>query len=333
MTENAIADAIDVVSKSPLSAVVLELPAERIVAASPTAADLLSQGGGMPVIGRSLEDFTTDDASGGVDLLLSGRINGYETTRAFRGSAGEDVRLHAWVRGIGEGSKHAIAVVWPAPTKPDTLLPAMKGEDVPPLVGSVNADLVVDRVCQGVEEVLGAAPAELLGGSVLRLVEPEDAANLMWAIAQATTSGAGASVRVRLRRAHGESLWCLFLVQPLIPPPSFTFAVLGDGDEEEPAGGPGRAARALWRLGHGMETSAVARDLQRLSDRSGVDLTLLTTRELDVVGRLVAGDRVPAMAKAMYLSQSTIRNHLSAVFRKLRISSQQELLDLLRDRT
>jgi hypothetical protein len=40
MTENAIAKAIDVVSKSPLSAVVLELPAERIVAASPTAADL-----------------------------------------------------------------------------------------------------------------------------------------------------------------------------------------------------------------------------------------------------------------------------------------------------
>jgi DNA-binding NarL/FixJ family response regulator len=50
------------------------------------------------------------------------------------------------------------------------------------------------------------------------------------------------------------------------------------------------------------------------------------------VSRLTAGDRAPAIAEALHLSQSTVRNHLPAVFRKLRIHSPQELIDLLRNR-
>jgi len=38
---------------------------------------------------------------------------------------------------------------------------------------------------------------------------------------------------------------------------------------------------------------------------------------------------VPAIAGALFISQSTVRNHLSSVFRKLRVESQQELIDLL----
>ena len=54
------------------------------------------------------------------------------------------------------------------------------------------------------------------------------------------------------------------------------------------------------------------------------------TREIDIVARLVSGDRVPAISKALFLSQSTVRTHLSNAFRKLRISSQQELIELVR---
>jgi DNA-binding NarL/FixJ family response regulator len=61
-------------------------------------------------------------------------------------------------------------------------------------------------------------------------------------------------------------------------------------------------------------------------------MQLLTGRELDVVTRLLRGDRVPAIAGDMFLSQSTVRNHLSAIFRKLRIASQQELIHLLREK-
>ena len=51
---------------------------------------------------------------------------------------------------------------------------------------------------------------------------------------------------------------------------------------------------------------------------------------------LLAGDRVPAIARKLFIAQSTVRNHLSSVFGKLNVGSQQELIDSLRatkDRT
>jgi DNA-binding NarL/FixJ family response regulator len=36
------------------------------------------------------------------------------------------------------------------------------------------------------------------------------------------------------------------------------------------------------------------------------------------------------MAERMFLSQSTVRNHLTSVYRKLGVGSQQELLTVLR---
>lgn len=58
----------------------------------------------------------------------------------------------------------------------------------------------------------------------------------------------------------------------------------------------------------------------------------LSAREREVVTRLLDGDRVPAIARAMYLSQSTVRNHLSAAYRKMGVTSQQELVDLFKRR-
>jgi PAS domain S-box-containing protein len=57
---------------------------------------------------------------------------------------------------------------------------------------------------------------------------------------------------------------------------------------------------------------------------------LLTQREFDIVYRLVRGDRVPAIASTLFVSQSTVRNQLAAVFRKVGVHSQQELIAHLR---
>jgi DNA-binding CsgD family transcriptional regulator len=59
-------------------------------------------------------------------------------------------------------------------------------------------------------------------------------------------------------------------------------------------------------------------------------LARLSARELEIATRLLAGDRVPLVARSLFLSESTVRNHLTSVYRKLGISSQQELLNLLR---
>lgn len=51
----------------------------------------------------------------------------------------------------------------------------------------------------------------------------------------------------------------------------------------------------------------------------------LSDREAQVVRLLVSGHGVPTIARLLFISQSTVRNHLSAVFRKLRVNSQEEL--------
>jgi PAS domain S-box-containing protein len=66
--------------------------------------------------------------------------------------------------------------------------------------------------------------------------------------------------------------------------------------------------------------------------RSLPGLERLSRREIEVVRMLLVGDRVPVIARQLFISQSTVRNHLSSVFRKLRVSSQQELIVLLRER-
>jgi DNA-binding CsgD family transcriptional regulator len=56
----------------------------------------------------------------------------------------------------------------------------------------------------------------------------------------------------------------------------------------------------------------------------------LTRRERDVLALLLDGRRVSSIARTLYLSEHTVRNHLKAIFRKLGAHSQTELLDRLR---
>ena len=75
-------------------------------------------------------------------------------------------------------------------------------------------------------------------------------------------------------------------------------------------------------LPHGRPATHYQRPPASVIDEALPDLSRLSVGERDIVSRLTAGDRAPAIAEALHLSQSTVRNHLSAVFRKLRIHSQ-----------
>ena len=57
-------------------------------------------------------------------------------------------------------------------------------------------------------------------------------------------------------------------------------------------------------------------------------LALLSPRECEIVRLLLDGERVPTIAQKLVLSQSTVRDHLAASFKKLGLHSQQELLRL-----
>jgi DNA-binding CsgD family transcriptional regulator len=56
----------------------------------------------------------------------------------------------------------------------------------------------------------------------------------------------------------------------------------------------------------------------------------LSRREQEVVAELRRGSRVPAIAKQLSISPTTVRNHLQRIFWKLGVHSQSELIEYVR---
>ncbi len=60
------------------------------------------------------------------------------------------------------------------------------------------------------------------------------------------------------------------------------------------------------------------------------DLESLSPREREVLVPLVNGERVPSIARRLHISPHTVRNHLKAIYRKLGVGSQAELIERFR---
>jgi DNA-binding CsgD family transcriptional regulator len=196
-------------------------------------------------------------------------------------------------------------------------------------LGTTDGNLHIDRISPDLSSLIGWQPEEVIGKSVLSLVVPEDGPMVLSALAHGVTTHGGASVYVRARRNAEEPLPAQMLVVPLVPAPTFAFAMLARDARKHVDVEVDDLATILARLGQALPVVA-ASDTADPADLRPDALARLSTRELEIVTMLLAGDRVPAIAEALYLTQSTVRNHLSSVFQKLRVSSQQALIVLLR---
>jgi len=311
------------VTGSVVPALLLEVPSEQMLAASPAAVALLSPDG-APLVGRGLEEFLGDEPSGALPLLMRGRLTGYETSREVAGSA---EALTLWLRRIDDAPvpRHVVAILARAdPDRPRLLLepPAGQGQVV---VGSADPDLIVDRVSSDVADVLGIGPEQVIGRSLMRLLATSSRAPLLWGLAQSASHGRGTPLHLDIVGEQGQLVPVQVLIVPLDPPASCAFSIM---PRPSAGRGPtdGQIHDVLQQFAAGIDALDAARQLARLPHE--VSLSRLSVRELEIVTRLVGGNRVPAIAKALFLSQSTVRNHLSSVFSKLRVGSQQELLDL-----
>jgi DNA-binding NarL/FixJ family response regulator len=144
-------------------------------------------------------------------------------------------------------------------------------------------------------------------------------------------------MRLRWRHANDQWLFCKLLVSPLsnrqLPAFAFVMSVLPGETTSDQARLPEMEMR-LRRIAREVQAAKGDSGPEEGSGRRSTDnLRDLTPREWEVVGLLLAGERVPSIARSLFLSQSTVRNHLSSVFRKTGMHSQQELLRRLRPPT
>jgi DNA-binding NarL/FixJ family response regulator len=91
-----------------------------------------------------------------------------------------------------------------------------------------------------------------------------------------------------------------------------------------------RLERHLDRIGQEVQAAGRIPIVSAMPQPSAVPgLADLSARQWEVVTRLLRGERVPTIARGMFLSPSTVRNHLSTIYRKVGVSSQTQLLELL----
>ncbi len=101
----------------------------------------------------------------------------------------------------------------------------------------------------------------------------------------------------------------------------------------------GRVARSAKQARKWIDAlSAEAEALREAEARSALDgrrlldpqLERLTSREWEIARRIANGDRVALITEDLKISPNTVRNHLKAIFRKLEVHSQTQLVRRIR---
>jgi len=93
----------------------------------------------------------------------------------------------------------------------------------------------------------------------------------------------------------------------------------------------GGTPQTLWRIALEVRAATSAPQVCDLLDDSTAEkMQQLSSRQWEIVSRLRRGEPPSKIAANLYVSPSTVRNQLSAIYRKLGVHSEVELLALFR---
>lgn len=196
------------------------------------------------------------------------------------------------------------------------------------VVGVVDALWIVQQISVDGHSTLGSAAADVVGASLLHHVHPGDVTDLRTAAQTATTNGTGSALVVKV---GGPGHWTpvRIVVTPMVGG-DVGFAITGP-QREDPHQRTSLLEQHLWRIAREIEAAGIGLVHEGEADMAALDgVEELSPRQWEVLQRLLRGERVPGIARALFLSPSTVRNHLTSIFAKVGVHSQEELIQRLR---
>jgi PAS domain S-box-containing protein len=204
-------------------------------------------------------------------------------------------------------------------------------DDGPTVIGFGDGDGNIGMVSEDVRDIVGFEPEHLVSYPSRGFVHADDLPEYLLTVSAVVSTGRSHHLRVRVRHADGHWVQVQaivaslpeggayrvgFVLRPDVPPPE-TDRIERLTELEE------RLRRIAVELAAvGVSEHVDPEVARRLAD--------LPPRQQEVLRLLQDGARVPTIAQELYLSQSTVRNHLSAIFRRFGVSSQEELLRALK---
>lgn len=318
------------VSSNPAAVIVIDLATMEVAAVSPAAAELLESTAGelkgMPAADLVPPD---DPSVRFLPRVAEGELDGYQARRVLLTRKGAAVTADVFVQAVDVegGGRWALATISPSPGSASPSIEIAAGSTVALL--TTDADWHVEGVGPQVQHLLRHRPSFYVGMPLLRAVRAEDGPRLLIAIARAIGSETAVSTHTSWQHRAGHWVELRTLVTPLDDgqPPRLGLVLSGAIAPVPPAGEEALQSH-LVRIAEEARAAGLLGDGGGRLDRDR--LPELSARQHDVLQRLLRGDRVPTIAKDLYLSPSTVRNHLSAIFRAFGVTSQAELLERLR---
>jgi DNA-binding CsgD family transcriptional regulator len=333
---------------------VIDTPTKRVVAANHEFADLLSAETPLPQ-NADFPSLFPPQTRRLVETILSGMDEGIiqfcQGQAQLELPAGAELSVSGWVRSL-PGGLALVALVPAGGDLPEGEAgavghPVTSGRDAFRLVlGALDHEWRFSEISADATAWFGWNPVEFRGTALQSVVHPEDAPLLLLALGRSGVDRRGVSTVVRVRSepasssngsseaSSGHAKWVPVRceVSPLCDhnPPRFAVAMWVLDTERDAESPEQRAARLedhLWRIALEIAAAGIG-DAPASGEMWWSDPALreLSQRQLEILRRLLRGQRVPTIARDLFLSQSTVRNHLSAIYRRLGVHSQAELL-------
>ena len=267
--------------------------------------------------------------------LASGLIESCQGRGRMRRPDGEEVHVVAWARPFdgARPCRRAVLAVAPAEGTRPLAEPWFARVDLKQVAfGALDHEWRFSEISPDAAELLGWDLDDARGSLMQGAVHPDDASLLLLTLARSSAERRAVATCLRMQRPDGQWTPVRCVLSPLCDhnPARFGFGLWLLSDEDDLKMADHRAARLeehLWRIGAEVHAAGIG----GLAANRGLlwshpELEGLSERQSQVLRRLINGEQVPAIASSLFLSESTVRNHLSAIYRKAGVHSQSELL-------
>jgi PAS domain S-box-containing protein len=267
--------------------------------------------------------------------LASGLIESCQGRGRLRCPNGGELDVVAWVRPFdgARPCRRAVLAVAPAEGTRPLAEPWFARVDLKRVAfGALDHEWRFSEISPDAAELLGWDLDDARGSLMQGAVHPDDASLLLLALARSGAERRAVTTCLRVQRPDGQWTPVRCVLSPLCDhnPARFGFGLWLLSNEDDFKMADQRATRLeehLWRIGAEVHAAGIGGlSANRGPLRSPPVLGGLSERQSQVLGRLISGDRVPTIARSLFLSESTVRNHLSAIYRKAGVHSQSELL-------
>jgi DNA-binding CsgD family transcriptional regulator len=329
----------EVLRRSAMPLAIIDMTSHRLTAANAPFAALVEVDP-SELCGLALFDLYSPPeektlAEGVLAAMASGMLDSVQGRGRLRLPNGEMLDVLAWLRPLGTGRQRCSALI--ALIRAETAVTAEPPPISPPesprvTLGTLDHNWRFSEISSDAALLLGWEPQHCRGTPLLAKVHPNDAPLLLLTLGRSAIDHRGATTLLRVRAHEGAWLDVRVCVSPLCEhnPPRFAVAIWTPTTRSAAESSDERAARLeghLWRIALELQAANLGR-VQTIDPAWWTHPALrgLSERQMEVLRRLLAGESVRATARELFLSESTVRNHLSAIYRRLGVHSREELL-------